>query len=164
MFKIFAIGTALLIAYSAASAAQPDTFYAGADVGRTHISEFSQSYTTFGIFGGYNFHRNIAAEVGFRRLAEFETFGARVSTDQLSVSLVGSLPLSERISVYGRLGLNSLEVTAGAGGWSGRDTEIKALYGIGIKYAFDAAVSFRVEVQRPVNEMTNLSVGISYQF
>ncbi|VXB79005.1 outer membrane beta-barrel protein [Massilia sp. 9I] len=168
MFKKIAAATALIIASSAAFAAQPNTFYAGADVGRTKIDDVSDRDTSYGAFVGYNFHQNLAVEAGYRRLADVDyrvgSVTANVRANQLALSVVGSLPIAESFSVYGRLGLNRLEAKARVGNVSAKDDETKALYGIGLSYAFNPAVSARVEVQKPASDVTNVSAGVSFQF
>lgn len=168
MFKKIAAATALLIASSAAFAAQPNTFYAGADVGRTKIDGIRDRDTSYGAFAGYNFHQNFAVEGGYRVLADKEwrsgTVRASGKVDQLSLSVIGSLPVSESFSVYGRLGLNRLEAKATLDNLSAKDDETKALYGVGVSYAIAPTVSTRLEVQKPASGATNLSAGVAFQF
>lgn len=172
MFKKIAAATALIIASSTAFAAQPNTFYAGADVGRTKVDDISGRETSVGAFVGYNFHQNFAVEGGYRRLADYDinVLGAgcmgqgSVKVDQAHLSLIGSLPVNERVSVYGRLGVNSLEGKIKAAGFEEKDSTTKALYGVGVNYAFTPAVSARVEVQKPSSDSTNVSAGVAFQF
>ena len=168
MFKKIAAATALIIASSAAFAAQPNTFYAGADVGRTEIDDFSDRDTSIGAFVGYNFHQNFAVEAGFRRLADYDVrtggFNTKLRADQTALSVIGSLPVAQNLSVYGRLGVNYLEVKAESGAYSATDSTTKALYGVGLSYAFTPAVSARVEVQKPASDATNVSAGVAFQF
>ena len=168
MFKKIAAATALMIASSASFAAQPNTFYAGADIGRTKIDDVSGRDTSVGAFVGYNFHQNFAVDGGFRRRAaqdiRFSGIDRNVRADQLALSVVGSLPVAESISVYGRLGVNRLEVKGSAGGFSAKESDTKALYGVGMSYAFTPAVSARVEVQKPASDATNVSAGVAFQF
>lgn len=168
MFKKIAAAASLIIASSAAFAAQPNTFYAGADIGRTRIDDMSGRDTSVGAFAGYNFHQNFAVEGGYRRLADkdyrFSGVDTNVRADQLALSVVGSLPVAERLSIYGRLGLNRLEVKGSAGGFSAKESETKALYGVGLGYAFTPAVSARLEVQKPASDATNVSAGVAVQF
>ncbi|KFI07557.1 outer membrane beta-barrel protein [Massilia sp. BSC265] len=168
MLKKIAAATALSIASSAAFAAPPDTFYAGADVGRTKITDASGRDTSFGGFVGYNFHPNFAVELGHRRLADrdyrFAGFSANERAVQTSLSLIGSLPVGERLSVYGRLGAARIQSRFSSEGHTAKDSTTKALYGIGLNYAITPAVSARVEVQKISQAASNLSAGISYQF
>lgn len=173
MFKKIAAAAALLIASSAAFAAQPNTFYAGADVGKTRIDDFSKRDTSVGAFVGYHFHQNFAVEGGYRRLADYDIgvltgnsgiIDGSVKADQAHLSLIGSLPVGESFSVYGRLGLNRLEAKVRAAGFKDSDSSTKALYGVGVSYAFSPAVSARLEVQKPASDATNLSAGVAFQF
>jgi OOP family OmpA-OmpF porin len=169
MFKKTAALATLILASSAAFAAQPNTFYGGADIGSTKIDDFSKRDTSVGAFVGYNFHQNFAVEGGYRRLSDtdfdtggFGTANARVS--QAHLSLIGSLPVGESFSVYGRLGVNRLEARFSSGGYSAKDSTNKALYGVGMSYAFSPTVSARLEVQKPASDATNLSTGVAFQF
>jgi len=168
MFKKIAAATALVLVSSAAFAAQPNTFYAGADVGRTKIDDIRDHDTSVGAFVGYNFHQNFAVEGGYRRLADDDyrsgALKASAKVDQLHLSVIGSLPVSESVSVYGRLGVNRLEAKASIDNWSYKDSTTKALYGVGASYAFSPAVSARVEVQKPASDATNVSAGVAFQF
>jgi OOP family OmpA-OmpF porin len=164
MIKNIAAAAALVLASSAALAAQPNTFYAGADVGKTRVSDWSERETSYGAFAGYNFHQNFAVEAGYRRLGEEKFGGYKITGDQAALSLVGSLPVAERVSIYGRLGVNRLEAKLSSGGVSVSDSTTKALLGIGASYAFTEAVSGRVELQRAASDTTNLSAGVSFQF
>lgn len=168
MIKHIAAAAALLIAGSA-YAAQPGTFYVGADVGKTKVDDISGRATSAGAFVGYNFHQNVAIEAGYRRLGDYNFNAAGVSgdvdLDQASLSLVGTLPLSNGFSLLGRLGYNRLEADAKVRGFGGaKEHDSGALIGVGVGYAFTPAVSARLELQRPGSDATNLSVGVSYQF
>ena len=168
MIKHIAIAAALILASSAGFAAQPGSFYAGGDVGRTKVTDVDGHDTSFGAFAGYNFHPNFAVELGHRRLYErdyrFGTASADFRANRTSLSLIGSLPVGEGFSVYGRLGLNRLESKISSNGFNAKDSTTKALYGVGMRYAFTPAVSARLEVQKPASDATNLSAGVSFQF
>lgn len=168
MFMKIAAAAALLVASSAGFAAEPDSFYAGADVGRTRITDVDGRDTSFGGFVGYNFHPNFAVELGQRRLFERDyrwgNEGANLRADQTSLSLVGSLPVAEGLSVYGRLGAARIQERFSTGGFTNKDSTTKALYGIGLSYAITPAIAARVEVQKISQQATNLSTGLSFQF
>lgn len=168
MFKKIAAATALVLASSAAFAAQPNTFYAGADIGRTKIDDIRDRDTSYGAFLGYKFHQNFAIEGGYRVLADKEwrsgTVRASGEVDQLSLSVIGSLPVGESVSVYGRLGVNRLEAKVGLEDWRYKDSETKALYGVGVSYALSPTLSTRLEVQKPASGATNVSAGLAFQF
>lgn len=168
MFKKIAVASALFIASSAGFAAEPGSFYAGADVGRTKITDVDGRDTSFGGFVGYKFHPNFAVELGQRRLFERDyrwgNEGANVRADQTSLSLVGSLPVADGLSVYGRLGAARIQERFSTGSFTNKDSTTKALYGIGLSYAITPAIAARVEVQKISQQATNLSTGLSFQF
>jgi OOP family OmpA-OmpF porin len=164
MFKQIAAAAALFIASSTAMAVEPGSIYAGVDAGKTKLDGWSDRETSFGGFVGYKFQPNFAAEFGYRRLADFEAFGADVKADQVALSVIGSLPLSNNFNLYGRLGYNRIEVDASFRGFSDSDSTSGVLYGVGLGYAFTPAVSARIEVQRPSSDSTNLSAGVVFKF
>jgi OOP family OmpA-OmpF porin len=172
MFKKIAAATALILASSAALAAQPGSFYAGADSGRTKVKDFSERDTGYGGFVGYNFHQNFAVEAGVRRLVDNEVlFGSPSSyvvgnerVNQAHLSVVGSVPVADRLSVYGRLGVNRLDTKVSGPGFSYKRGTNKALYGAGLSYALTPAVSARVEVQKPSSDATTVNAGVAFQF
>ena len=164
MFKKIAAAAALVIASSSAFAAQPNTFYAGADLGKTKIDDASGRETSYGVFAGYNFAPNLAVEANLRRLGDVDFYGYNVKAEQAGLSLIGTLPLQNNFSVFGRLGVNRLEAKTRSGGVTFSDSTTKALFGVGVGYAFTPAVSARLELQKPASDTTNLSVGVAYQF
>lgn len=172
MFKKIAAATALILASSAALAAQPGSFYAGADIGRTKVEDFNQRETGYGAFVGYNFHENFAVEAGLRRLADFDVLYGSPSSyvegkervNQAHLSVVASLPVADRLSVYGRLGVNRLDARISRAGISYKSGDNKALYGVGMSYALTPAVSARVEVQKPSSDATTVNAGVAFQF
>lgn len=164
MFTKIAIAATLAILSSAAVAADQPYFYAGADVGGTKISGYSDRETSYGVFGGYQFNQNFAVEANYRVLADFSEFGADVEGEQLGLSVIGTIPLQNGFSVFGRLGYNRLSTEINGGGMRFKDDENKALYGVGVGYAFTPTISGRVEVQKPHSDLTNISAGVSFRF
>lgn len=164
MCKKIAAIAALMIASSSAFAVEPGALYAGVDIGKTKIDDWSDRETSYGGFVGYKFHPNFAAEFGYRRLGDAEAFGADIKVDQASLSLIGSLPLGNNFDLYGRLGYNRLEADAKARGITVSESESRAVYGVGVSYAFTPAISARIEAQKPASEFTNYSAGIVFKF
>ncbi|UUZ56698.1 porin family protein [Massilia sp. H-1] len=108
--------------------------------------------------------RTSAWKPSYRRLADTQAFGADIKFDQIAVSAIGTIPLSNGFNVYGRLGYNRLTVKASANGNSATDHENKALYGIGLGYAFSPTIMGRLEVQKPESDITNISLKRSVPF
>jgi OOP family OmpA-OmpF porin len=159
MKKILAAAALAMLATSS-FAAPPGTLYAGVDGGSTKVDGTSRKETSYGGFVGYNFHQNFALEAGFRRLGLWEEPGEDLKIDQTALSVIGSVPLSQAFSVYGRLGYNHLKT----GRCSCKYSDSGVLYGVGLGYTFSETVAARVEVQKPTSDSTNVSVGLAIQF
>ncbi|MEO7578616.1 MAG: outer membrane beta-barrel protein [Massilia sp.] len=163
MFKKLALAASLaLIASTSAIAATP--YYAGVDLGQTKLDGISGRKTSFGGFAGYNFNENIAAEFGYRRLASFKYSGVDFDVDQIALSAVGSFPVGEGFSIFGRLGYNRLNVDGKANGLKASESTSGALIGIGASYTFAPNIAARLEFQRPSSDSNNLSLGVSFGF
>ena len=132
-------------------------FYLGLDVGQTDVA--SEDDTGFKIFGGYQFHRNVAAELGYGLLFDK---GASERTSLEAVA-VGMFPLANQFSIIGKLGLAMLEVEGP--GASSDDTELT--YGIGVQYDLTRNLGFRLQWQRyntDPDDVDFLSIGAVWRF
>jgi OOP family OmpA-OmpF porin len=152
------LGTAALT-LSAGALAQQTTvpgFYIGAEVGQADFG--SEDDTSFKIIGGYQFHRNIAAEAGYGML--FDKGGAEVTA--LEIVAVGMFPVMDKLSVIGKLGFANVDVETSAGS----DDKTELTYGLGVQYDFTRNLGARAQWQRydTDNEVDVLSVGIVYRF
>ena len=141
------------------------------------------------VFGGYQFNRNFALEGGYFNLGQFGfvantvplgSFTGTAKVKGLNLDLVGILPISEKFSAFGRVGVNRAETRdtfTGTGrvavlnpSPSKRDTNYK--FGVGLQYAFTNALSMRAEVERyriddavgNVGDIDLVSVGLVYRF
>lgn len=167
MFKKIAAAAALIAASNAAFAVEPQPFYAGIDAGSTKIEGFDRE-GGYGAFIGYKFSPGFAVEAGYHRLADTEfrsgSLTANVTVDQIDVSLLGSVPLSNGFDVYGRLGYNRLEADADVAGFSAKEHDSNVLYGLGLGYSFSPVVQGRLEVQKPSSDATRVLAGVSFRF
>lgn len=141
------------------------------------------------VFGGYSFNKNFAVEGGYFDLGKFGftantvptgTLNGNIRLRGLNLDMVGTLPVSERLSVIGRLGLNYAEAAddfTGTGAVnvlnpnpSKRDTNPKI--GIGLQYDFTESVGLRLEAERyRVNDAVGnrgdidlLTLGLVFRF
>jgi OOP family OmpA-OmpF porin len=160
MFKKIAVAAALVAASSAVFAAEPTPFYAGADVSSTKVTGFDDK-GGFGGFVGYKINQSVAVEAGYHRLVDSDIDGDDVTLDQMDVSLIGSVPLTDGFNLYGRIGYNRVETETSS---DGKYHSNNALYGIGLGYAFSPVVSARLEVQKPDSEITKLVAGVAFKF
>jgi OOP family OmpA-OmpF porin len=167
MFKKIAAAVVLVAASSTAFAQEAPSFYAGIAGTSTEIDDFDRE-SGYGAFFGYKFNQSIAIEGGYYRVADTEyragVLRADVTVDQIDVSVIGTLPLSNGFDVYGRLGYARLEAEADIAGYTGKEHDSNALYGLGLGYTFSPVVHGRLEVQKPSSDATKIVAGVSYKF
>lgn len=202
---------ALAIFGSAPVLAQGTGWYGGASVGRTRATIDDERITRalagqgftassiedrdgdrgFKVFGGYQFTPNFGLEAGYFDLGEFG-YTARttppgsltgdIRVKGLHVDLVGTLPLTQRFSVLGRVGLTSsrtdgsfsaigaARVPYASASTSERSTNYK--YGLGVAYNLTENLAMRVEGERyrikdsvgNRGDVDMLSIGLLYRF
>jgi OOP family OmpA-OmpF porin len=167
MFNQIAIAAVLAVAASTAAAQSP-AFYIGADVGQSKIDDIGGQEGSYGIFAGYKINETFAIEANYRRLNDFDTtaFGPNLNfkTDQIGLSAIAALPLSNNFSLYGRLGYNRLDIQTSSAITSVDSDDSGVLYGVGVGYDFSPTMSARLEYQRPASDMSNISAGVSFKF
>lgn len=167
MFKKIAVAAVLLAASAASFAAEPPSFYAGVAATSTDIDDFDRE-SGYGAFLGYKFNQSIAIEAGYYRVAdsEYRVGGLRgdVTLDQADLSVIGTLPLSSGFDLYGRLGVARLEAEADFAGYTGKEHDTNALYGLGLGYTFTPGVHGRLEVQKPSSDATKIVAGVAFKF
>lgn len=89
-------------------------WYVGAGIGQSSTSGagLTKSSDTVGqIFGGHRYNQNLAVEVNYVDLGQIAVAGASSTTTGLGLSALGSLPLQNNASLYGRLGMAIMETT-----------------------------------------------------
>jgi OmpA-OmpF porin, OOP family len=142
-------------------------------------------------FGGYQFNKHFAIEGGYFNLGEFDftanvlpneigTFDGNLKAEGINLDVVGFLPLSEKLTAFGRVGLNHAEIKSTFSGTgfvipeksSTSDRENNPKIGVGLEYAFSEALSMRIEAERyRINDTGShkadidlFSVGLVYRF
>lgn len=164
--------TAVLIVALAACPAVADEqgSYVGLDLGHAMLTGLaSQSNASLGgtafpnpsgfvLDGGYRFNKNLAAEVGYVKLGDSivnTTSGSQsasetISTHALYAAAVGTFPINDSWSVFGKLGLSSFSGQYSAtsnfglnGSASGSST--KMMYGVGGQYNFNSNWGLNVQ-------------------
>lgn len=167
MFKKIALAATIAILSTGAFAADGQ-IYAGADIGSTKIDGVHDRENGYGVFVGYAITPTIAVEAGFRRLADYDlsynNVNGSLTMDQISLSGVATLPLSNNFSVFGRLGYSQLKAKGSYGNLSNSATDNGAVYGVGLGYAFSPTVSARAELQKPSSDATSFNIGVAFKF
>jgi OOP family OmpA-OmpF porin len=145
--------------------------------------------TGYKLYGGYQWNRYLGWEAGYFDLGRFGftanttplgSLSGSIKLRGLNMDLVGTLPITERFSVFGRVGANYAD-TADTFTSTGlirvinpnpgqRDTNRKV--GLGLQYAFTNSLGLRAEMERyRVNDAVGnkgdidiASVGLIYRF
>jgi len=157
-------------AMSAAQAQQTQTlprYYLGAGIatvdhkysisGASNVD--SDGYKVSGkVFGGYEFDETWGAEAGYtnyrKSRASFIRNGAagRVESDGYSVYAAGkaALPIDERISVYGKLGVvyTKTDLSSATVGLGGDESDTSVYGAVGVQYNVNPQVALIAEYER----------------
>jgi OOP family OmpA-OmpF porin len=149
--------------------------------------------TAFKLFGGYQFNRNFAVEGGYFNLGEFgytattaapalaATLNGKIKLQGLNLDAVGMLPLGDKFSVFGRVGMQYAQAkdtftsTGAAPTPANPNPSKNALnykVGVGAQYDFNRSLGMRVEAERyRINDAVNnkgdinmYSLGLVYRF
>lgn len=144
----------------------------------------SKSDNGYSIGLGYTLTNHFALEVAYRELFSigvsemYEDYEYRFNSElsALQASLVASYPLNEAVSVYGRLGVGKIEVDSSTyeNDWgditreSVSESETKAMFGVGGRYAITKQFGVRAEYSRfaEIEDTTisSLSLAVDYHF
>lgn len=200
---------ALAIIASPFALAQDAGWYAGANVGASRATIDDAQITSgllgnsltatsiinddrsngYKLYGGYRLNQNFAVEGGYFDLGGFGfnattaptgTLSGNIKLRGLNLDLVGTLPITERFSAFGRIGANyaqARDTFTGTGAVhvlnaspSARDTNLKV--GLGLQYALTDSLAMRAELERyRINDAVGnkgdidmVSVGLVYRF
>lgn len=119
---ILGLAAALVAGPAAAQSADPSGIYLGGSLGRSQYKDTCKNLfipcedqdTAWRFFGGYQFNRNWALELGYGDFGEATASGdipaggsaaMKQHSYAFDLSGIGSLYLTERLSLFGRLGL-----------------------------------------------------------
>lgn len=184
---------AAVAGFSAPASAQDMGFYIGATFGSATQDgqcdgvvagvSCDDKDSAWRILGGYQFNRNLAVELGYHNLGEASASGGGVTvTDEVTaweLVAVGSFPLANQFSIYGKLGMYRGEIdrTATLGGFSASDSASTTdfTFGLGARYDFMPNLGVRAEWQRYMNfgeaigpdvdiDVDVLSIGLIFRF
>jgi OOP family OmpA-OmpF porin len=145
--------------------------------------------TGFKLFGGYQLNRNFGLEGGYFDTGKFGfnantvptgTLDGNIRITGLNLDLVGTVPLGEKFSAFGRAGLiyaESKDTFAGTGAidvLSPNPNKSAANYkfGLGLQYALNPSLGLRLEAERyriddavgNKGDIDLFSIGLVYRF
>ncbi|MDP2694775.1 MAG: OmpA family protein [Gallionella sp.] len=141
------------------------------------------------LFGGYQYNKNFAVEAGYFDLGKFGytatvvpagTLTGTIKLKGLNLDAVGTLPLTEKFSVLGRLGLNyaqARDTFVGTGfvavlNPNPSKNQVNYKLGAGLQYDFTPSLGMRIEAERyRINDAVGnrgdvdmYSLGLVYRF
>jgi len=184
---------AAAFALPAAAQMSAGNLYLGASIGQSNAKDFCDGSggagidcddkdTAWRLFGGYQFNPNIAVELGYSDLGKAKASGGGVEvSDEATawdLTAVGSWPLTNQFSIYGRFGFYHSEVTSkilvsGLGSASEDKSTTDITFGIGARFDINRNLGIRGEWQR-YNDMKDafdtksnvdvFSIGVLYRF
>lgn len=156
------IAIAVLLSAIAAPAFA-EGMYVGVNLGQNKYDDSTMTKTTsnaVGVLGGYTFSKNFAAEAAYISLGSLELSpGFTVKTTALSLSGVGSFPISDQFSLFAKLGLaqTKADITS-----LPSETKSGATFGIGGQYNVTSAIGIRLGYDRyKVGEQNSIDANIT---
>lgn len=190
VFKLAACAAALAVSSTAAaqgartgtiSESLMSSAYVGGTVGRSDydvscIGPFAcdREATGFKLFTGTRFNNVLGAELSYLHLGDVELGGGEDSRAHgINASLIAGVPLTQSISVNGKLGTTYGWTRIGGPGATGggKRDDFGLSYGAGLNFNITRQVDVRVDWDRHRFEFTRgnedvdlLSVGLQYRF
>ena len=165
--------------------------FVGASIGQSDVDEditaglitsgsVDGKDTAFKVFGGYMFNRHFGVEGAYVDLGEVTysgsffgspVTGGRVETTGFNVAALGSYPVTEEFSVFGKIGLFFWEAeasdTTGGVPFSAKTDGTDISFGLGVNYHFTRNLGVRAEWERFKLDDADadlISVGIVWRF
>jgi OOP family OmpA-OmpF porin len=172
------VSAAALVAFATAhaqSTSQTTGPYVGGSIGSTKyrgsdIGGLDTDKTSGGgkIYGGYGITPNVGVELGYADLGKFKSAAGDVKGHGLFLDAVGTIPVSESVSLLGRVGAFNGRLSDTVNG-NKSGTNVKA--GLGVQWDFNKTTGVRAEWERykfkGVNENPNAdmySIGLNHHF
>jgi OOP family OmpA-OmpF porin len=136
--------------------------------------------TAFKVFGGYMFNRHFGIEGAYVDLGEVSysgdffgspVTGGKVEVSGFNVAALGSYPITEQFSVFGKIGLFIWEAeasdTTGGVPFSAKEDGTDISFGVGVGYNFTRNLGVRLEWERFKLDEADadlISVGVAWRF
>lgn len=157
--------------------------------GSVSISD-DKTDTAYKLFGGYQLNKNFALEAGYFNLGEFGytattapagSLSGKIKLQGVNLDLVGIMPINEKFSVFGRLGLSYTEakdqfsssgVVPIPSDPNPSNSSSNYKFGAGVQYDFNESLGMRLEGERyriddavgNLGDIDLISVGLVYRF
>lgn len=147
-----------------AQAAEPQGWYAGAGVGQSMVDEVfaDDEDTAFQGFGGYQFTPYFGLEAAYTDFGDIDGRAGigRYKADTVSLTAVGTLPITDSFSAYAKAGVHDWDAELGAPGVGRvKDSGTDPTYGLGLQYRFTDAFALRGEYSRFEMDDVDVEIG-----
>jgi OOP family OmpA-OmpF porin len=162
----FAVAASLVAPVAAQAQSDAFGFYGGLNLGQSQAREFDCSGlptcedrgSAWKVFGGYQFHRNVAAEVAYVSLGQFRAADPAIG-EQIIRSSLGEATIlalfhgSDRVSIFGRVGAyyastkSTFTATSGTQ-LSAKENNSGLTFGGGLQIFVTRNLALRGELQR----------------
>ena len=170
--KSTAVGIiALLLAVVTMQSQAENNWYIGGRASQAVVDDrgIDGDNTGAKIFGGYKFNDYFAIEGGYYDFGEIIDSGSRLELNGVSLAAVGLVPVSSKVSLFGKVGIHDWDAdsTGTISTQLTTDSDTDTFYGVGLNYAINDRWSVRGEFERYEVEDLDInvgSVGVSFKF
>ena len=184
------LGAASALAFAGPATAQDVGFYAGFHIGQSSAEDACTGVsgpgiscddkdTAWKILGGYQFNRNFALEFAYTDFGEVSasgTFTASIEATAFELVAVGMLPVADRFSVYGKIGMYRGDTEFSTNNPlfdNASESNTDLTFGIGVRFDFTKNLGVRAEWQKyqdvgggdiGESDVDLISVGLIWKF
>lgn len=148
------------------------------DVALDGINRVDGDDSSYALGVGYTFNRNVSFEASYQNLGthngqtncppEFACLIipllAEAELTGISMSLIGSYPVTERLDAYGKIGLLSWDVDFKDISSAFDDSGEDLLYGVGLNWSIDDQWKIFVEFSQVDLDIDTTSMGVQFHF
>jgi len=183
--RLSAVAGVLVLALFGNTAVAESGVYVFGAIGNTNsdgalggLNRVDDDNSSYALGAGYAITRNFSLEGAYQDFGSHNgqtdcppgitclviPLSAQADLTGISLSLIGSIPLTDRLDVYGKIGFTSWEVDfediSSAFDASGEDL----LYGIGLRWSIDDHWKVLAGYERVELDFDTVGIGVSYHF
>jgi hypothetical protein len=174
----------LLIIFSRSAAAQSE-FYVLGSIGNTSsdaslgsLNRIDDDGSSYSMGAGYAFNNNFSIEGAYLDFGSHDAatdcppgfsclvipVATQADISGISLSLIGSIPLTDRLDAYGKIGLVSWDIEYSGISSAFDISDQDLLYGAGLRMAVNEDWTVFAELEKVQLDLTVASIGVSYHF
>lgn len=146
-------------------------WYFGGSISQSSIDEpgLDADDTNGKLFGGYRYNRHFSIEGTYYDLGEFTQGTNQLALDGFGISINGYLPLADKLSLLGKVGLHAwdADVRGPIASRLSDSSDTDTFVGVGVEYRLSDRLDFRAEYERynvDNFDVDAVSAGVSFRF